>query len=739
MSAEEILKSSEKSALKNNQFVSHVTGKKSKIKSKKKLTSFGAAGFITVMIVIAAALFGSGNIIPSAISERLIEETDVQYADMVESKKIILQQALKTGDIPDDTAELLKSSGVLVGHIDENGNFVEDNKSGRELVLKKGDEIITAKDFISKVSTDATLYDAINKATYSRAAGYYDEEAKKVFKEIGTSRNNFDSNSDFNEVVSSLMGEGSDVNINSVSAVQKKSDSGEIYYEYIEKGAAANSDENTATFIDAVRNKNPASSTNDSALNSADTLKVADTISKEQRSSLFYALFMENISKMKAGDGNDSKINEAMNYLYTKADTEVVDVKTGELIKVAGTPLESPSLYAILSGDKVDIEAAENYSSDRILKTIKNILGINSGYSPISGTVVSSSDKIKGSVGRYLNTGGAVADAEVLNTVNHTIKSSLVNNSYDTIKGINAGEMLAEGAVNVGKMLAKTSGATAGDGAAVKSYAQLNSAVLAMDAEVDRMNRSPFDTTSKNTFLGSIFYKFAMFGAKFSGALSGVRTFSSTINSAVLSLLPGTYADDAEEGYLTTFGGCETYATIGAVGTAECSEIATFDTSTLNDPFNDPGFKNFVNSNTVLDSSGTRKIKPGSILANFINYNNERKTPLGVVDGGILNSLSNGSESIGFMSNISEMIKIFLGTSEQDKRVASGAAFVNSSDNTDWQTYKYAQRYVALARVTAMLKQYSSDKTAYQNLEFFEGEENPVVAFLNQYYNVAAK
>ena len=222
MSAEEILKSSEKSALKNNQFVSHVTGKKSKIKSKKKLTSFGAAGFITVMIVIAAALFGSGNIIPSAISERLIEETDVQYADMVESKKIILQQALKTGDIPDDTAELLKSSGVLVGHIDENGNFVEDNKSGRELVLKKGDEIITAKDFISKVSTDATLYDAINKATYSRAAGYYDEEAKKVFKEIGTSRNNFDSNSDFNEVVSSLMGEGSDVNINSVSAVQKK-------------------------------------------------------------------------------------------------------------------------------------------------------------------------------------------------------------------------------------------------------------------------------------------------------------------------------------------------------------------------------------------------------------------------------------------------------------------------------------------------------------------------------------
>lgn len=738
MSAEEVLKSSERSALKNNQFVSHVTGKKSKVKSKKKLASFGAAGFITVMIIVAAMLFGSGNIIPSAISERLIEETDVQYADMVESKKIVLQQALKTGDIPDDTVELLKSSGVLVGYLDENGNFVENNKSGHELVLKKGDEVITAKDFINKVSTDVALYDAINKATYNRAAGYYDEEAKKVFKEIGTSRNNFDSDSDFNEVVDSLMGKGSDININSVSVVEKRSESGESYYEYVENGAAANSDENTAAFIESVRNKNPASSTNDSALNSADTLKVADTISKEQRSSLFYALFMENISKMKAGDGNESKINEAMNYLYTKAETEVVDVKTGELVNLSGTPLESPSLYAILSGDKVNVEAVENYSSDRVLKTIKNILGINSGYSPISSTVASSGEKVKGSVGRYLNTGSVVANTEVLNTVSPTIKSSLVDNSYDTIKGIYAGETLAEGAVNVGKMLAKTSGATAGDEAAVKSYARLNSAVIAMDAEADRINRNPFDITSRNTFLGSIIYRFAMFEAKFSGALSGVKTFSSTINSAVLALLPGTYADDAE-GYLTTFGDCDTYATIGAVGTAGCSEIATFDTSTLNDPFNDAGFRNFVNFNTILDSNGTRKIKPGSNLANFIIYNDERKTPLGVVDGGILNSLSSGSGSIGFMSNISEMIKIFLGTSEQDKRVASGAAFVNSSNNTDWQTYKYAQRYVALARVTAMLKQYSSDKTAYQNLEFFEGEENPVVAFLNQYYNVATK
>ena len=622
MSVGSVLKSSEMSALKNNQFVSHVTGKKPGSKSFKKLSSFGAAGFITAMIAIIAFLFGTGNIIPSAISERLVEETDVQYADMVESKKIILQQALRTGDVPDDTAEFLKSDGFLVGYIDDNGDFVENNKSGRVSVLKKGDEIITAEDFISRVSTDSTLYAAVNKATYDRAAGYYDAEAKKVFKEIGTSRNDFSSDSDFDEVAEVLMGDGSNVNINSVSKVEKKSDTGEIYYEYIENGTAAKSDEDTAKFIESVRVKNPASNANDSALNAADTLKVADTISKEQRSSLFYVLFMENISKMKAGDGNDSKINDAMNYLYTTAETKVVDVKTGEVKTIIGTPMDSPSLYAILAGSKVDLNAAEDYSSDRILKTIENKLGSDTTYSPIDSTVASSSSKISGAVGRYLNSGVELASSEILNTVNPIIKNSLVDNSYKNIKGVGAGELLVAGAVNVGKKLAKTSGATAGDDVAINSYARLNSKILAMDAEVDRMNRSPFDITSKNTFLGSIIYKFATFGARFSGSFSGIKTFSKTISSSILSLIPGSYADSSE-GYLTTFGDCETYANIGAVGTAECSEIATFDTSTLNDPFNDSGFIAFINSNTTLDASGIRKINPGSDLAKFILYNNK--------------------------------------------------------------------------------------------------------------------
>lgn len=737
MNAGQILRASEASALHNNQIISRVTGKKINAKKIKKTKSFGAIGFIIAMLVFFLAIFGSGNIIPSLLSDLLVEETDLQYADAVASKKIILQQALKNGELPNDTTRILKEQGVLVGYLDNN-NFIETNTYANGLILKIDNKIITADNFINEINSNPKLYNAFEQATYSRAAYWYDDEAQKVMREIGTSRNNYNNDADFDEVMENSIGSGSNISINSVSLVEKtrineQTGKEETYYVYEENGNTANSKTDAEDFIDEVRKKNPASSIDESALFSADTLKVADTISKEQRSSLFYLVFMENISKVKAGEGNASKINEAMNYLYENSESEVVDVKTGKIVKTTGTALESPSLYAILSGEKVNTSKVQNYSSDRILKTIENQLE-KDGSSAIGGTVTSSTNKIKGSVGRFINNGSEIAPKETLETVSPIISSSLINNSYNTIKGVNAGEFLVEGAINVGKKLAKASGATAGDETAVMDYIKLNNATLAMDAEIDRMNRSPFDITSKNTFLGSIVFNIASISLKNSGTwFAGLMSLGNLISQSLISFLPSSYADSLG-GYLTTFGDCETYATANnAVGSAQCSEIAVFDTSTLDDPFNNQGFIDFINNNTTLDNSGSRTINPGSDLAKFILYN-KRTAPLGVMDGGILESIQNDSSSVFFTSNILEMIKTWLNASEADKKIATGAIFVNSSQNKDWQTYKYAQRYMSLARATAVLKQNSSDPLAYNNIEFFEGNENPVVAFLEEYY-----
>ena len=724
MSGSEVLQESENSALVNNQIVSNVVGKKTKVKGVGNLKGISALGFVVVMIVVFAVIFNSGTLIPSAISERLIEETDVQYADAVESKKIVFQQALMDGEIPENTAEILGKNGVLVGYMD-NGEFKEGNKHSGGLVLKQGDKIITPENFINETNNNIELYNALDSATYKRAAYYYDEAAEEVFKKIGTSRNNFTSESDFDEVMDEKMKSGSDISVNSVYSADN--DEG-----LEESGVAASSSDKASEFVEEVRQKNPAGSATESAINTADALKVADTTAKEQRSALFFSLFMENISKMKAGEGNEAKINEAMNFLYDEAETEVVDVNTGEIVKTRGTPLDSPSLYAVLANEKVDPSKVENYSSDRILRTIENRSN-TSGNGVMNGTVASTTSGVKGSIGRMITDGIELASSALVDLVTPTVSSSLVDNSFDTIKGVKAGEFLVEGAVNTGKMLAKASGATAGDAEAVVEYARLNNEILAMDAKVDRMNRSPFDITSRNTFLGSIVYNFSIALNKAGGGVMAKSTaVFGNVGKAVGSLTTGVYADSTD-GYLTSFGVCETIGSIGAVGSPQCSETATFDPSTLNDPFNNDGFREFVEENTTL-SDGTRTINDDSILAQFILYNNNRVTPIGVMDGGILDSLSGGSDSISFVSDIIQMIKMLLGTSKSDQRIASGAAFVNSTSNDDWQTYKYAQRYVSLARATASLRKYAGDSTAYNNIQFFEGSENPVVAFTREYY-----
>lgn len=743
-SVEEYNDTDESTVAEKEEFATHVTGKTDNLKGQKigKIKTLGAIGFLTAIIIVFAALFSSGNLIPAAISERLVEETDVQYADAVVSKELVFQQALYEGSIPEDTAEILKRKGVLVGYSSDEG-FVETNEIDGVLSLMMDNKIITAGDFINEVQNNLTLYNAFNEATYSRAAYYYDDSAEKVFKRIGTNRNNYTGNNELGEVMDSLIGSGSSVNVNTVSLVERANQNEETgeteaYYEYETNGNNAQSGDAAGEFIAAVGGKNLAGSVEEATLNSADALKVADTISKEQRSSLYYLVFMENISKMKAGEGNTSEINEAMNHLFRSSKSNVVDVNTGQLIEVEGTPMDSPSLYAVLSGSKINVEKVSGYSSDRILKLTENQLGVKGGSVVLSNTVSSTTSKVKGSVGRFIDNGAAGVNYEILGLSEPIINSSLVDNSYETIGGIGAGEFLVEGAINVGKELAKQSGASAGDANAVLAYTRLNNSVVAMDAKVDRMNRSPFDITSRNTFLGSIVYNMAITfnTSSNNGWLSSIGSLLTTTGKAVMRLMPAVFADTTE-GYLSTFGECETYGNIGAVGSAGCAEIATFDTSTLNNPYGDSDFVAFVEANTTLNSSGKRTVNNDSVLASYILYNNERITPLGVVDGGILDSISNQSNSISFLSDILAMIESFLGTSEEDRRIASGEAFVNSGNNPDWQTYKYAQRYVSLARAADNLRRYSNSSTAYNNILYFEGEENPVTAFLNDYYEVA--
>lgn len=750
MSAEETLRIGEERALDNEEHFSAVRGKNTPVKGRRSFkSSFGALFAIGGFILVAIFLLGRSDLIPSEINDLLTTATDVQYADSVRSKNIAIGQTLENGQFPQDLVESLKNAGYLVGYFNEAGEFIE-STTGPKLVVKKGEQILSASEFVDALNSDAKLHKEVTGATYySRVAYYYDDAANQAFKDLGVSRNNFSKNEDFETVMNRALSENSEVAVNTATKTTTTAtdENGQTvvntYYQPSGDNASSRY-QDADVFVNNVISKNPGANTTEATLASADTLKVADTVSKERRSSIFYVTFMESISKMKAGESESSHINEAMNYLYKQSTTNVLNPSTGELVEVTGSPIEAPSLRAILSGSKVDNNAIRSYSSDRILDLAENKLSLavadNNGVqdvvaSTISKTVASVASRVKTTVGRLFGTGEELADSSILSSATTTIANSLSQKPFDSIKGIDAGELLVEGAVNVGRKLAVSgSGATAGDAAAVVAYQKVTNDVLALDAAADRMTRSPFDISSPNTFLGSLVRQFSAI-LKPASLTSTAASFSKLANRSLISIFTGQTYADATETYLTNYGSCDTYATIGAVGTGHCAEIATFDTSTL-DPYHDAGFNQFVEQNTTL-TDGVRTIKNGSVLADFILYNNQRKSPLGTVDGGILHSLKNKASSIPFVSNILSMLESFAGASNNDLRIASGAAFVNTSSNADWQTYKYAQRYVSLARATAALAQSSSDPTAYQTLKYFEGTENPVIAFLNSVNSVA--
>ena len=769
MTAEEVLRSNEESAVGNSQFISSVMGKGGVGGSLKMKKKFGAAIFITLMLVVFLVFFTVGNLIPSAISERLIEETDVQYADAMQTKTYVFQKAMKDGDVPSNTAARLANAGVIVGHGTAE-NFTESN-SGANLSLKIGNKVITADEFPEAVMQDVRLYDAFNSATYGRAAYYYDSSAQTAFEQIGSSRNNYkDSNKSFDEVMTDVVGEGNNINVGVFREVYYNVGADDI------EGSENMSREELAAAIERRRNaikqdceknkggyreegniiicyeSNGVSGEDASVMvnsvggsynaqDASSILSIADTIAKEQKSSSYYLGVMENISKMKAGQGSDSRINEAMNYLYQETESEVVDVETGQVITVTGSPLESPSLYSVLSGEKLDINSVQNYSTERLMRVMNNNQSV--GDDAITGSYTSTSTNIRGTIGRLFASGQTGQDA--INSATTIIDSSLVKNSFETINGINAGEMLVEGAVNVGAALALQSGATVGTADAVVAYRKLTDKVLAMDAEVDRMKRSPLDITSKNTFLGSIVYKFAMSTIKSGTLLNKVASLSRVTASSISSILPSTYADDENTSYMTSFGECERMDLIGAEGTAGCSRDETFDMSTVD--ISDNTYIQMKNKNVTCDeSTNVCTINKGSDFEKFVRYNVARITPVGATDGGILKALRHNGESteyskISFINSLKELLAIILQKIKNlfdstDMDIATGKAFVNpgSSGNSEyWETYKYAQRYLSEVRAVENLRMYDGDQTAYSNIPYI-GVSNPVIACLEDYY-----
>lgn len=578
--------------------------------------------------------------------------------------------------------------------------------------------------------------------------------------------------------------------------------------------------------------------------NTTDSLKAADTLSMKQKSMRLYSGFMEAISRTKAGYGSynsetdkimaafstfgattgGSHVNDVMNAMFEVRDSIVVDVTTGEEKLLTGSMMEAPSVYAILTGEKVDLKQVADFSSDRILKTIQNnspeytvddetMLRTATNkknanestigrYTPTPGTVrkKDNGEEVPAEFRDYTPDGSKIVEARDLNynhgdystedigLIKRTVQNSLYNTFSET-NGIYAGQVLADGALHLGAEFSKASGGAPGDGEAVLSYLRLTSDVLAMDAEVDRMNRSPLDITSKNTFLGSLVYKFAVSSLRSGSFLNKIASFSRITNKAVASILPAAFAEEESDSYLSTFGDCDTLSSIGAVGSPTCTMIATFDVSTYTVPrevastepyvtdvgkndlsiYESSEFQSFIEDNVTCDVNNKnceindkeqcKKIfgecnDDKVILAKYVTFNENRNTPVGLTDASLVENQKqwenmNQSWFKRTWASITSLFGLIGDIDDGDvPDEATGKEFVYKASNgvasagdeeNMWNKYKYAQRYISLARAAEAMRQYDGDETAYVFDGFGTGD--PVARYMDKLNqtNIASK
>ena len=248
---------------------------------------------------------------------------------------------------------------------------------------------------------------------------------------------------------------------------------------------------------------------------------------------------------------------------------------------------------------------------------------------------------IAGSVAIGVGLGAAIS--AVASLLLPTVANRLSRNLIDIWGGVVVGEGLTSAALMYASKVHFSNG---GSPTSIDNYIKFRAAalqVLAEDAKFERMNLSPFDMTSKNTFMGVLLTN-VMNISHASNIMSIVKSGSSMINTSLAKLSPGALAYDVTSDLPSSMeeyvGACPYPASINAIGDSYCNQYAASD---LSMDEKDPvyildkvdeygGLNNSENDENV-------SVDPDSRLAEFIRYCGNRSSMFGVADQNIANEI----------------------------------------------------------------------------------------------------
>lgn len=761
------------------------------LKSRKKLAVIGT---IVALLTGGGAFLGSTHsLLASALEKLTTEATDTQNASYTKRQARIMRYMLG-GELPVENTwqgkgvkKYTKMTGYMKKRLKAQGIEVEGH--GKKRVLKFNGETISANDFISKFQNDTKFRDAYMKAKRGRVAGFFDNVAKKIYNKLGISRNlfkNFKQSGD------------SEADMKSFRDTAKSKfdgDTTDITTDHKEQETKTETDadgnETTTTTEKTVHDTGLDGETNNSSTEAnkkaesyvgnmagraAKAAKAADGVcalmqvgsmisvavaaNQIYQSINYYMTIMENPSKMMAGDGSSSAVNEVLNTLTTPTTSSYIDSSKikisqdgesykikgeAEEVEVTGAPIEANGLQMMLAKAPAQNTTNTHYSLESTMSSIAKALDMSTGavLACTGANVVGSVASIVSTVSLAISTAGisligqlaldfvvsttiGIAISTAISFIVPTVAQYLFTNVFETVTGIPAGEMLARGASAANTRIGRSgSGQSPSSEEAVLAYNRVNQEVLAMEAETDRLNRSPFDISSKNTFLGSIAYSLLPLTTRSSTAKSAISNFSTMTrltSSSIASLTNSAMATGEDSSYMTTFGQkCDQLNSIDAAGDIYCNPITTTDIDLIDMAPDDDQFIDKMSQVLDCNDDGNCTVEDNTDLAKYITYCDGRDSPFGMVDSNILGDLEAGNTVTNSIPIIGELTDLYNATYKvEDLKWATGEACVNSAENSDWETYRYYQRYI-------------EDQRILEQMGAYEDSQNPVTAYQEKY------
>lgn len=666
---------------------------------------------------------------------------------------------------------------------------IEVTGSGSNTKLRWQGQDIDAEKFITMYNENPQFRDAYSKAKRGRVANFFDQSAEKLFKKLGLSRNwqaNYKTTGDaevdtdnYNKTLSSKF-EGSkttlDANTNGLKEREVWDEEKQTWVKetYVDNeqinrpssttgvdGADIDTANSSArSFISTAASKVANIATNVTSI-ACSLAKIGSMIAitvaaNEIYQSINYFMGnMESVSKMMAGYGDESGINTYLNQMSMGAVSAVtdytalqVDVRTTsnptgdnppQQVE-SGAPLESPALQNMMSNAPVDPKSMENYSLERAIKKLGGAAtfgvtatGICAGVDVLT-SVISISSIFAGGIPAFLGnffvktfTTFAVQAAATtfLGFLIPTVARALFTNVYDTAQGILAGNLQAQGAASSAGKEAQQSGLTGGDANAIEAFNRSTNTVLALEAEQDRLNHSPFDITNRNTFFGSIAYSLlpTITSTKITGLASFLRSTSKSLSTLVNQ---GVRAEGEGSSYQTIYGECPLLEETGTKGDMFCNPIMTSDMSTIELNPDDEKYSEVISeSMKSCDEEGNCEIHDDSDLAHYITFCANRDSPFGVVDQNILGAFITNNTLLNSLPLFGELMNIINAGETLDEdhlKWATGQICMNTTDNSEfWNSKgKYYQRYMEDQRILTQMGAY-------------EDSENPVLGVQDRY------